>query len=405
MRVLWATCHRPDPNGGGGEAHEYALIREASRNHELTVVSCGVAPGESPPYLAELGVEVVGIAATPRGVPNRIGLLGVLARARVPVTVWRHAPCAAALQQAVRAAESHFRPHLVQIWPSEIASVASAASVPTALLLTDCFTRQAERERRMATTRRQQVLWALELRNARRWERTAFSTPSALGCVSAADMPVLAELTGRPLDIVPVALGDDWFERPSVPRSAGEVMFVAALDYRPNVDAALWLAREIWPLVRRLVPAATLHVVGRNPVPEVRQAIADCGGELHADVADVRPWYWRAAVAVSPVRLGSGMRNKILHAMACGAPVVTTSASAEGIGGREGIELLHADDPASFAAAIQAVLTDRRSAQARADRAAVVARAYTSAAVGAALERLWAGAVAGAPRPPTSEET
>lgn len=404
MKVLWATCHRPDPNGGGGEAHEFTLIREASRTHQLTVVSSAVAPGEAPAYLTELGVDVIGVAGSPRPVPNRAGLLGVLATSHMPVTVWRHTPCAAALHIAVAEAERRVRPDLVQVWPSEVASVASVPAAPTALLLTDCFTRQAIRERRMATTRRQQLLWALELHNARRWERSAFSAPSALGCVSATDAAALAELTGRPLDIVPVALGDEWFEPPAVPRSPDEVMFIAALDYRPNVDAALWLARDIWPLVRERVPGAILHVVGRNPVTEVRRAIADCGGELHPDVPDVRLWYWRAAVALSPVRLGSGMRNKILHAMACGAPVVTTTASAEGIGGRDGFELVHADDPREFAAAVEGLLTDRRSAQALADRAGLLARSYTSAAVVAALERLWQRAISEARRAPSPDQ-
>lgn len=396
MKVLWATCHRPDPNGGGGEAAEYALIREASRSHQLTVVSCGVAPGEVVPYLEELGVDVVGVDAATRPAPSRPELLRVLISEHVPVTVWRYEPRAAALRGAVEAHERRVGPDLVQVWPSEVASVASASGAPVALFLTDCFTRQAERELASARTRRQRLLWSLELRNARRWEGSAFAVPAALACVSPADAPVLSALTDRPVDLVPLALGDEWFEPPTVARSANEVVFVAALDYRPNVDAVLWLAGDIWPQIRERCPAAELHVVGRNPRPEVRRAVADCGGQLHPDVPDVRPWYWRAAVALSPVRLGSGMRNKVLHAMACGAPVVATAASTEGIAGRGGAEWLVAEDPTDYAAAVHRLLTDQQSARRQAERAALVARGYTSAAVGEALERFWVRAVAGA---------
>lgn len=399
MKVLWVTCHRPDPAGAGGEAYEFALIREASRRHELTVMSSGVHAGEAQPHLSALGVDVIGVGTPQRPVPaNRATLLGLMLRERVPVTVWRYAPCADALRRAVAVKEPQIRPDLIQVWPSEITAVAGGTRATSALILTDCFTRQAARERALATTRRQQVLWALEHRNARRWERSAFGAPAALACVSAVDEHVLEELSGRPLDVIPVALGDEWFDAPTVRRSATDIVFVAALDYRPNVDAVDWLARALWPRIRERCPEARLHVVGRNPVPEVVHAVEACGAELHANVPDVRPWLWRAAVALSPVRLGSGMRNKILHAMACGAPLVGTAASTEGIGGRADVELLLAEDPEGFAASVHRLLTEPELARGLADRAAALARGYTSSAVGPALEQFWARAMAD-PRP------
>ena len=199
---------------------------------------------------------------------------------------------------------------------------------------------------------------------------------------------MLEELTGCPVDLAPLPLGEQWFEPPAITRDA-DVVFVGALDYRPNIEGLRWLAEDIWPRVRAAAPSTALAVVGRNPVAEIRDLVEACGGELHADVPDVRPWYWRARACVSPVRLGSGTRNKVLHAMACGAPLIATSASIEGIGCADDRELLVADDPAAFANAIVQTLADGAAASTRAERARQLVQRHKAAEVMTALDRFW----------------
>ena len=126
-------------------------------------------------------------------------------------------------------------------------------------------------------------------------------------------------------------------------RSTNEVVFAGTLDYRPNIDAVEWLVDDMWPTVKARVPDAKLVVVGRSPTQAVADAVARAGGELHGDVADIRPFYWGAAVAVSPIRLGSGLRNKQLHAMASRAPLVTTPTALEGVPVKPGEHALVAD--------------------------------------------------------------
>jgi glycosyltransferase involved in cell wall biosynthesis len=120
------------------------------------------------------------------------------------------------------------------------------------------------------------------------------------------------------------------------------------------------------------------------------------GAELWADVADIRPAYWEASVVAVPIRLGSGVKNKVVHAAACGAPLVSTSFGVDGSGVRPGDEALVADDAADFAAAITATLADPQAAAARATRARRVAQAHHVDAAGPALEALWGEAVANA---------
>jgi polysaccharide biosynthesis protein PslH len=394
VKVLWATCHRPDPTGGGGAVHEFELVRAAARTHEVVVVSTGVRPGERLPELTAIGVETVGVAwPGPRPFGSRAAVLKRLATQATPSVVWRMEPAAAALSHAVAEYEEGHRVDVVSVWPSEMGAVAASTVAPSSLILADCYTRQAERELQQSRAIRHRVYWSFEAKNARRWEAATYARASAVACVSPLDAEVLVRLIGRDIDAVPLALADDWFSPPAQPRGA-DVVFVGALDYRPNVEGVRWLADEIWPRVAAALPSARLHVVGRNPVADVVDAVHRCGAELHADVPDVRPWYWQAGVAVSPVRLGSGARNKILHAFACGAPLVSTSASIEGLNCVPGRDVLVADDAASFAEAVVATLSDTQGAVARAGHASELASGYTSRHAGDALQRLWERAAA-----------
>jgi len=392
VRVIWATRHLPHRGVGGGALAEWELIRAVSRTNEIVVVSGGTPPGSAVAELEALGVRCEGVAWSRRHLPpTRLQLVAHLAGGAAPVAVWEVEPCAAALAGAVADLQRRWAADLVQIWPGEMATVAAVAEAPSALLLADCYTRQARRERAAATALRHRLMWSLEARKAERWERRVYRGASAVACVSPVDAEALTALVDRPIDVVPLPVGEEWFAPADVARGE-DVVFVGALDYRPNVDAVEHLAAGIWPKVREALPGVRLHIVGSNPVQAVRDAAARCGAEVHANVADVRAWYWSAAVAISPVRLGSGTRNKILHALACQAPLVATAASVEGIGCVHGEDLLVADDAASFATAVVRSLTDRPAAEARAARGALVASRYRAEHAGVVLERFWAAA-------------
>jgi glycosyltransferase involved in cell wall biosynthesis len=161
------------------------------------------------------------------------------------------------------------------------------------------------------------------------------------------------------------------------------------LDYSPNIDAVEWFTTSVWPHVVADLPTARLEVVGRSPVARVRDAVAAAGAELAADVPDIRPHYWRASVAVVPLRHGSGMKNKVLHAMACGSPIVATSVAVEGIPVQHGEHLLVADDAAAFGAAVIETLRHPEQAAARAVRARRLVEDFRPSAIGPSLGAWW----------------
>src|SRR5262249_36375241 len=135
-----------------------------------------------------------------------------------------------------------------------------------------------------------------------------------------------------------------YFEAVRGSREPGRILFLGALDWRPNLDAVGLLLDRIFPEVYAQEPSARLCIVGRNP-PEalVKRVRSLVGVELYADVADVRPFLAQSGVMTVPLRIGGGSRLKILEALACSLPVISTAVGAEGLELRPGQEYLLAD--------------------------------------------------------------
>lgn len=139
---------------------------------------------------------------------------------------------------------------------------------------------------------------------------------------------------------------------------AGTVLFVGNFAHPPNRDAAVWLAREIMPLLWDREPGARLRIVGTAPTPEV-EALAGPRIELVADAPSVLPHLEEAAVVLAPVRTGGGMRMKVLQAIGAGKAVVTTTRGSEGFAGfEEDPPLAIADSDEAIAAATADLLGD-----------------------------------------------
>ena len=151
------------------------------------------------------------------------------------------------------------------------------------------------------------------------------------------------------------------------PYAADEVplAFTGAMDYWANVDAVVWFARDVLPLIRRQQPRITFWIVGANPTQEVAALAELPGVSVTGRVADVRPYVAHATAVVAPLRVARGVQNKVLEAMAMAKPVVTTSMAAAGAEATvAGEELLVTDTPEATAEAVFSLLDDpaRRAA-------------------------------------------
>ncbi len=149
------------------------------------------------------------------------------------------------------------------------------------------------------------------------------------------------------------------------------ILFTGAMDYRPNIEAVTWFADAVLPALRAREPAPRFVIVGSNPVPAVRAL--ERGGDIIVTgrVPDTRPYLMHADLVVAPLRIGRGVQNKVLEAMAMARPVLASHAAFTGIAAVPGRDLLVADDAAEMARRAAEILDGRHPGMGEAARAAV----------------------------------
>ena len=168
---------------------------------------------------------------------------------------------------------------------------------------------------------------------------------------------VVRSVSARAAAIIPYAYDD--FGDGRRPANNLEILFVAGFAHPPNVDAGAWLAREIMPLIWEQAPDATLALVGANPSPMVR-ALEGPRVEVAGRVTEeeLRARYARARVAMVPLRVGAGVKSKVVEALREGLPLTTTSVGAQGLPGLGDVVSI-ADEPRGLAdAAVKLLLDD-----------------------------------------------
>lgn len=192
---------------------------------------------------------------------------------------------------------------------------------------------------------------------ARQFEHFMFAPYQKMVVVSEADRDELLGINPTlPVEVIPN--GVDTYEfRPRPTRRVPALLFVGNYEYAPNVDAVLRLVHEIFPVVQAQIPEAHLWLVGNAPTPEM-VALANDSIRVTGRVPDVRPYLARAAVFVSPLRLGAGIKNKVLEALAMGCPLAATPISIDGIAVRHEHDALVADDNKALIEAAVRLLRD-----------------------------------------------
>jgi glycosyltransferase involved in cell wall biosynthesis len=371
----------PYPPLSGGTAHMVQVVQQLARFYRVSLYALAADPAAvrwGP--LAEWCAQARAYTPTKR---SKWGLAP-------PAVRQEHS---ANLVAALRHDWAAQPPDIVQLEFTSMAQYAPLARASGALVVCTAIDLAFRTQARRA---RAQVGWA---RKGRRWlgalslwlyELRALRRCDLVLTLSAEDAAALRRwLPRQPIAYLPS--GINLQDRPICfdPRSEDEVLFVGNYLHPPNVEGALWLAREVWPLVQRLRPGARLTLAGRTPPPAI-QALASADVRVSGTVDDLQPLYARASLVTAPIFWGSGVRIKILEALACGLPLVTTALAAEGIDLRQGESALFAEQPREFAAAI-ATLLDDAALRARLGAAgrALVERDYDAEQIGARLAGLY----------------
>ena len=193
-------------------------------------------------------------------------------------------------------------------------------------------------------------LWRLILRYEykalQRTEQQALSFFSQTTIISATDRNAISPS----VNIVPNGVDTNYFStKQSTPSKKHTIVFTGNMSYAPNVDAARWLVKEIMPLVWKQCPyGVNVLIAGADPKPAVK-ALAGPKVTVSGRLDDIREAYASAKIFVAPMRIGSGMQNKLLEAMSMGLPCVTTTLAATPLGATNWEHLLVGDNAEELA--------------------------------------------------------
>lgn len=393
MKILILTPQLPYPPHQGTSLRNYHILRGlAAEGHALTLLSY-VQSGQSaaPEAIAPLLDVVAQLKTVPAPRRSSLKRLSQLLTTRRPDLALRLTGSAFQIALHRLLVEQSF--DLVQIEGLELAWTMPAARLvqPTAALIFDAHNAETTlQQRALAADWGRPRRWPaalyswIQVGRLRRYEAWALRQADAVVAVSDDDRQALEALLpeyGPPLRVIPNCIDVGEYGSEPVSGAGGEpprfdVVFSGKMDYRPNVDAALWFAEAVWPLVRQARPEATWAVVGQKPHARLAALDDVPGVTVTGWVEAVQPYLAGAGVYVMPFRVGSGTRLKLIEAMAAGCAIVSTQVGAEGFAVENGRQLLLADRPEDMATAIVALLEDEAARRRMGQAARVFIQQY-----------------------------
>lgn len=361
MRILFLTHDFPYPPVGGGRLRVYYLLRELARHHEVTLLGFAQeADLEHLEALREMGIREANFLAFPQ--LERESGWRQLKYAHPNIVRSYHS---AALLESLR--------NLARADRFDVLHVEELVMAPYVLALNPPIPRLVDRQkidyqfywslwkRPEANSKlRSRVLGLLEWVKLYRLERRVARFYRFHVVLSQEDAAFIRSLNPDAIPcIVPNGVDVDYFAfAPLAEAEARTITFIGSMDYQPNVDAIHFFMEEIYPLLKAAVGELKVYIVGRQPAEAVLKYNGLDGVVVTGEVPDIRPYLSRSVASFVPMRIGGGIRNKILESMSAGRPVVSTTIGAEGIACRQGEHLLIADDPASFAGRLAELMND-----------------------------------------------
>jgi polysaccharide biosynthesis protein PslH len=380
VRVLHVVHEPPLPPYNGQRLVLASLLPHLRDGHEVRVLSLdGARVGPVPSWLRLVpspSGPLVELASVSRFLQGRPLRADAMARA-----LW-----APLTEELLR-----FDPDVVHVGSAQLASLRPAfAELPALLTALDAGYRNIEAR---ATLRRGPSRLALrrQARHQRRFIATEFPGYSAVVMVTPEDADAVRTLApGADTRAIPNGVDMTRYSGRPAQRRERRIVLHGAMGYAPNIDAALFAAREVLPRVRRVEPAAELVLVGRSPSAEVVALTDRPGVTVTGEVEDVVPWLASATVYLCPMRRGTGIKNKLLEAMAAGAPCVVTPLALQGIRAEPGREVLVGRNADELAGHVVDVLNDQRLGDRLGKNAmALVSRHHSWEAAAAAYRALY----------------
>lgn len=393
MKILVLAPDVPATSGMPGSPRLFNLCRELSQHHELFLLTYRSSQERYQTFLNDPAtlhvftrVEVLPDPPAVRWWGQQWHRVHLAAHFE---TCYRHPGYYYSIRERIQALCVHEGIDLIHVDLLAMTQyVDPQTSIPAIVDLHDSMTLLCRRMLNAEQDWRKRLSAYLGLISAKRLEGTLGKTFDLIITNSTVDEQIIRELSPNPKTLtISNGVDMDYFSPMYTLLEADKLVFSGVMDYGPNEDAALHFVEDIFPLVKVKRPEVQFWIVGSGPSERVRALTRISGVHVTGKVDDVRPYVRSASVFVCPLRIGSGVKNKILAAMAMQKATVATSMSIDGLDLADNREVLLADDPQDFADKVVRLLTDQKAAQQLgANGLARVQGQYSWGAMGKVLE-------------------
>lgn len=394
MKILWVKTDFLHPTTSGGQIRTLETLKRLHQRHEIHFAALDLPrPGEGLRRSSEYCTKAY---AVPHTVARKSGphywaelARGVMRKTPLAILRYRSRALLDEVETLMR------REKFDAIVCDFLASAANIPELgPVVLFQHNVESMIWQRHTEHAPTPWHRAYCQAQYRRMLHYEGEVSQKVKSIIAVSDADASAMRSFYGAMrVCSVPTGVDVDYFALPTglhAKTQTHDLIFVGAMDWRPNVEGLHWFIAEVLALIRRRRPDCSLAVVGCRPSEDIRRlAERDPHICVTGTVDDVRPYLWRSAVSIVPLRIGGGTRLKIYEAMAAKIPVVSTLVGAEGLDIRDGENIAIADSAADFAERCLTLLDD---ADARTRMAAnaweMIAACYSWEVVSRRFEKL-----------------
>jgi len=320
MKILIVTPRVPYPPYRGDKIHMFNVLKRLSVRHEIHLVCFAQTPAdeENLKQLQPFCRSVEGVKL-PLWRSLLRCLAGLFSREPLQVHYFRSARMHAAIAQKCRE-------HRFDVVHTHIIRAAQyTAALPhafRAIDVTDAVSLYLKRFLSQEKNWLKRMVLKVEAERIKTYENILEDFDACFVCSDTDAEELRKYAPAANIEILPNGVDMEYFHPQShIAYDPHRIIFTGNLSYYPNADAVLYFTREIFPLIKAEVPLAQLYLVGQSP-PRKIQELACEEVVVTGFVEDIREYYSRSAVMVSPIRFGAGTLNKVLESLAMGVPVV-----------------------------------------------------------------------------------
>jgi glycosyltransferase involved in cell wall biosynthesis len=385
MKILFLTAHLPYPPLSGGRRREFELISRLSKNFEIHLCSITKSWETDSMYTNDLLQYCTSVNLFKADAPTNKKQYGIYPHQMKKQMSEKASSYISFLLKNQSFDVVHIEGYYL------VQHVSMKPEVPILLVEHNIEHLLALQRFMVAITQQEKSYFWSEYIMTLKWERLMWKRATVCVALTNEDKITMERLEPN-IDIRMISDGSDHlkkidvfttllsnsFEHSLISNNCPSILFVGNFAYEPNIDAALYFSRQIFPLILKDVPDAKLFLVGNAPPPEICSLTSSKQIEVTGSVASLIPFYKHADVVICPLRIGGGVKVKVLEALSFGKAIVSTSVGTQGLDLLTHKAIAIADDPTDFAENVVRLLVQPKERHIQEQEALAYARTLPS---------------------------